>query len=697
MTRSALRNRNIRNAYAYGSGPAGAVAVARIASTRGQAMNASSLVGGGGSNYTRFEARILCKAGPDGISSPKFHFNGFFYNVGQQNQPSNLQVELWIERNGVSTQVTFGGNLLGTIPAGATDYASDAMAGITIPPNAEYYQRVGFLVASGQQLMPGGNRDANIGETFVGSTAAVSQLGGTGALSIPAGGAIQSAAIMAAFVETTRIKTKNTALLLGDSLFSAASYDNVGDGHGNIGYIKPALYAGSGGPYPFADYSRSSSQAYLYATQTGWQAALDYCDVLLCNLGTNDLTQASGGNYTLAAIQANLLTIWAAAKAKGKKVYQALIWPRTTSTDSWATAANQTPLARFTVGGDKETLNTWILARVGTEIDGVIDLLSTVVDAGTPSVWKVTGAANYATADGTHPSATMWTLLQNAATAIVPNIMAAGALALTGNPPSGAIGIPYSFTPTVVNGTGPFTFQRTAGTLPAGLSLNPSTGAVAGTPTTANTYNFTLRVTDSLGAIADLACAVPIANALAVDTFTGSNGTNLTARPADTGQSWTAISGSVLIDGANAAYISANPSMYTLGVTLPSADYSVEAEVTFQSVVTNQAQYLIGRQVDNINNYNFGLRGSDRWALIRYVAGSLTELASVPYTPVAGQTSKLRMAFSGSNIRCYVNDVEVINLNDTSFAASGAVGIRNLSNVSGANTGLHFDNFKVYA
>ena len=37
-------------------------------------------------------------------------------------------------------------------------------------------------------------------------------------------------------------------------------------------------------------------------------------------------------------------------------------------------------------------------------IDGVIDVNAAVEDAGSPGKWKVTGAANYATADGIHPS-----------------------------------------------------------------------------------------------------------------------------------------------------------------------------------------------------------------------------------------------------------------------------------------------------
>lgn len=64
------------------------------------------------------------------------------------------------------------------------------------------------------------------------------------------------------------------------------------------------------------------------------------------------------------------------------------------------------------------------------------------------------------------------------------------------------IGVAYSETISVQSGTGPYTFSVSVGALPPGLTLGSTTGVISGTPTsTAATYNFTIKVVDSVGNI----------------------------------------------------------------------------------------------------------------------------------------------------------------------------------------------------
>lgn len=71
--------------------------------------------------------------------------------------------------------------------------------------------------------------------------------------------------------------------------------------------------------------------------------------------------------------------------------------------------------------------------------------------------------------------------------------------AITSAAPPGALTkVSYSHT-VKASGTGPLTYALSAGTLPAGLTLNSTTGAITGTPTTVETKTFTVRATNSWG------------------------------------------------------------------------------------------------------------------------------------------------------------------------------------------------------
>jgi methionine-rich copper-binding protein CopC len=76
--------------------------------------------------------------------------------------------------------------------------------------------------------------------------------------------------------------------------------------------------------------------------------------------------------------------------------------------------------------------------------------------------------------------------------------------------PNGTTGTAYSQQLTQSGGTLPIAWDVAAGTLPTGLSLNAS-GLISGTPTAANTFNFTARATDANGCTGTLAYSVTIA------------------------------------------------------------------------------------------------------------------------------------------------------------------------------------------
>ena len=65
--------------------------------------------------------------------------------------------------------------------------------------------------------------------------------------------------------------------------------------------------------------------------------------------------------------------------------------------------------------------------------------------------------------------------------------------------PPGDLRQPYSQAIVATGGVGPYTFAVAAGALPPGLTLDPATGLLAGTPMGHGVFNFTISATDALG------------------------------------------------------------------------------------------------------------------------------------------------------------------------------------------------------
>src|SRR5450755_199777 len=92
----------------------------------------------------------------------------------------------------------------------------------------------------------------------------------------------------------------------------------------------------------------------------------------------------------------------------------------------------------------------------------------------------------------------------------------------TASLPKATAGTAYSATLSVSGGTGPYKWTITSGTLPAGLSLNSSTGAITGTPTGVSSGSLTFQVTDATGMTASQTLTVTVNSAPALTITTGS-------------------------------------------------------------------------------------------------------------------------------------------------------------------------------
>jgi len=170
-------------------------------------------------------------------------------------------------------------------------------------------------------------------------------------------------------------------------------------------------------------------------------------------------------------------------------------------------------------------------------------------------------------------------------------LIVASGLNITNAPtlPSGVVGGSYSQSLNATGGTSPYTWSVSAGSLPGGLTLSPSSGAITGTPTTGGTFSFTITVTDSASVTATKSFSLSIAALLAISTQptlpSGGVGTSYT-------QPLTAVGGTapytwLVSAGSLPAGLSLSPSSGTISGTPTSVgNYSFTLQVTDNNSVS---------------------------------------------------------------------------------------------------------------
>lgn len=151
------------------------------------------------------------------------------------------------------------------------------------------------------------------------------------------------------------------------------------------------------------------------------------------------------------------------------------------------------------------------------------------------------------------------------------------ALSISGTQSTATVGDTTAFTPTIAGGTAPYTLSLASGTMAPGRGISGL--SVTGTFTTAGTYSYTLRVTDSVGATATLAVGPLVVSAAAaaterVATFGTSIPTLSTNRKAGRLQTCTR---KTIVFGADVPYIIGSFDNFA---TQPSGDTPAGASIT---------------------------------------------------------------------------------------------------------------------
>ena len=121
-------------------------------------------------------------------------------------------------------------------------------------------------------------------------------------------------------------------------------------------------------------------------------------------------------------------------------------------------------------------------------------------DAGCGSLSATTGSAVTYTAPATVATAFTANLtaqVEGTSSLRTVVISVHPAPAITAALPGGTVGVAYSTTVGVTGGVAPYKLSIAQGTLPAGLTLNAASGSIAGTPTAAGVFHFSLQIGDA--------------------------------------------------------------------------------------------------------------------------------------------------------------------------------------------------------
>lgn len=196
----------------------------------------------------------------------------------------------------------------------------------------------------------------------------------------------------------------------------------------------------------------------------------------------------------------------------------------TTSTVSGATRGTPYTQSLTSVGGAAGVNHTWQVFS-GSLPDGLL-MSSAGVISGTPSASATTSTFEAEATDGTVAGTARRSFTL---TVVAPLQVSTSSLA------DGKVGIGYSQTLSATGASGSVTWAIVIGTLPAGLTLNSSTGVISGTPTSSGVSDFTVRATDSTAKTADKALSITVAPATAPAAFnktSPSNGATRVSRSA---------------------------------------------------------------------------------------------------------------------------------------------------------------------
>jgi Putative Ig domain len=410
----------------------------------------------------------------------------------------------------------------GTLPAGLTLDSSGVLSGtpttaatssftITATDSASatgsraYSVTIGTPVTISTASLPGGTVGLAYNQTIVAT-------GGTGAYTfsvsagtLPAGLSLNGASGVLSGTPTTAATSAFTVTATdgngrtGSRAFSVTIAAGIAVNPANL----PAATVGT--PYSQSVSATGGTGSYTFSVTAG---------TLPAGLALNATTGAITGTPTSATAATFTITATDSNSATGSRSYTLTVNAAITVNPSSLPAGTVAVAYSTTISAAGGNGSYTFTVTAGTLPAGLSLNSTSGTVSGTPTTAATSSFTVTATDGNGVPGARAYSITIGTALAVNPASL-----------PGGSVGVAYNQAVSATGGTGPYTFAVTAGTLPAGLSLNGSTGVLSGTPSAAAASSFTITATDSNSATASRPYSFAINPAVTVNPASLPNGT----------------------------------------------------------------------------------------------------------------------------------------------------------------------------
>lgn len=345
---------------------------------------------------------------------PNFYLNATAgaNNYGAQSPTGNALdvVEMSLESPlGNTVSITFSGNRTVTLSNGQVKLVSDPIPALSF--GLLKFSATDIYWVKGAISIPAGgyvpSHQRIMANDFAGTQYLWCDTANTSMSSVDVAGAFTSTGTAPASTSTgfnpllIAWHEREAFLAIGDSI-------GEGNASGNSGVWGRSFFNIAAGNYghnskPLLNICVSSANLTLLTETEGWREYIGYADIAFDEFGTNSVDTA----VPLLDQLTRHRSLWSTLRSAGiKKIYKTELMCRTTSTDTWATVANQTVAARWGSGEEAEQHNDAMLIELSDgRIDGIISTKA-VKDPVNPYKWRCDDAATarYSTNDHLHPS-----------------------------------------------------------------------------------------------------------------------------------------------------------------------------------------------------------------------------------------------------------------------------------------------------